>query len=509
MSGLQDNHTLYAADDGRLHRMRAVLDRAGYTEVTILSLFRSTELPTARQSRRTLPLLLWRTRGGGPLNTLVRLFLLQQSVRTAETRQAVAPTPLEDWAAAGLLRLAGAEAQAAVELRPHKDLLTAADWPDTATPEPVMGVAASTQALARLTIRGRVDRALDLGTGCGVLALLAARHSDAVAAVDLNPRAVAFARFNAILNGVSNVAWHAGDWFEPVRGQAFERIVCNPPFVIGPGDGPMHTQVGRPADGLCRDLVRAAPAFLRPGGFCQLVCNWACIAGQDWRARLAGWFEGTGCDAWVLHSHTEDAADYALRRIQESEEDAGKVGVRFSEWLASYERERIEAIGFGVVTLRRSSRTPAWFRCDPLPDVRGAGGAALERGFALHDFLNDHRDDRSLLEARLRPVPGLIWDVQHEGAAVGWTATRSALRQSDGLAFNGPADRDVAAFVGRCQGERTLGELLAESAADSGREINHFAPGFLKTVRRLVELGFLEPAEAAGLSATSRPAPDS
>jgi Methylase of polypeptide chain release factors len=47
--------------------------------------------------------------------------------------------------------------------------------------------------LASLTVRRDVASALDVGTGCGVQALLAAKHAERVVATDINERALAFA----------------------------------------------------------------------------------------------------------------------------------------------------------------------------------------------------------------------------------------------------------------------------------------------------------------------------
>ena len=74
------------------------------------------------------------------------------------------------------------------------------------------------------------DRVLDMGTGCGINAILAASISSDVTAVDINPRAVAAARYNAILNGVQDRV-HIGesDVFDCVDGR-FDLIVFDPPF---------------------------------------------------------------------------------------------------------------------------------------------------------------------------------------------------------------------------------------------------------------------------------------
>ena len=83
--------------------------------------------------------------------------------------------------------------------------------------------------LASLTPRRRVHRALDIGTGNGVHALLAAAHADEVIATDVNPRALAFTRISAALNGLDNVETRLGSLFEPVAGETFGLITCNAP----------------------------------------------------------------------------------------------------------------------------------------------------------------------------------------------------------------------------------------------------------------------------------------
>jgi release factor glutamine methyltransferase len=74
------------------------------------------------------------------------------------------------------------------------------------------------------------DRVLDMGTGCGVNAILAASTATRVLAVDINPVAVAAARRNAELNGVADrVEVRQSDVFTDVDGR-FDLIVFDPPF---------------------------------------------------------------------------------------------------------------------------------------------------------------------------------------------------------------------------------------------------------------------------------------
>jgi release factor glutamine methyltransferase len=62
-------------------------------------------------------------------------------------------------------------------------------------------------------------RVLDMGTGCGVSALLAARAGSEVVAVDVNPKAVECARANAERNGLAaQITFVHGDLFQRVEG---------------------------------------------------------------------------------------------------------------------------------------------------------------------------------------------------------------------------------------------------------------------------------------------------
>lgn len=380
--------TLSAGPRGALRRVRRALARAGYEEKTLCELLGVAALPSFRRRRHSLPEYLHRTRGGSPLETLARLFLLREAV-PADAVEAAGPAHPEDWVETGLAEWGPSGLRAAVELMPYEELVVAADWSGAAPADPfeVMGVSASSRALARTTVRRPAARALDLGTGCGLLALLAAAHSRSVVAIDVNPRALDFARWNAAFNGVTNIAFRQGDLFTPVQGETFDLIVCNPPFVLAPDVDYVHTHSGKEADALCREIVRAAPVHLAEGGLCQIVCNWAVLAGEDWRKRLKGWVTGTGCDVWVLHSHTEDAAAYAAARISEIENDPALCPRRFAEWMTCYRKQRIEAVGFGLITLRRRSGAAHVYRCEGLSEAAAAAGPARNGIFALRLFL--------------------------------------------------------------------------------------------------------------------------
>jgi len=80
-------------------------------------------------------------------------------------------------------------------------------------------------------------RILDLCTGSGVIAVSLAREYPAaqVVATELSPAAAALARRNAARNAVADrVDVREGDLFAPVRGERFDLIAANPPYIASP-----------------------------------------------------------------------------------------------------------------------------------------------------------------------------------------------------------------------------------------------------------------------------------
>jgi release factor glutamine methyltransferase len=75
---------------------------------------------------------------------------------------------------------------------------------------------------------------LDMGTGSGVCAIVAARYARRVVAVDIDETAVRCARINVLLNQAdAKVDVLRGDLFEPLSGRCFDVVLFNPPFLRG------------------------------------------------------------------------------------------------------------------------------------------------------------------------------------------------------------------------------------------------------------------------------------
>lgn len=144
--------------------------------------------------------------------------------------------------------------------------------------ENVYGPAEDTFLLAKNLCVNKNDFVLDMGTGCGILGILAAKKARAVIAVDINPSAVCCAKMNAKLNGVKrkmNIL--RGDLFQPIKeGEAFDVILFNAPYLPSAKEEP-NTWIDKAwAGGLGgRELIDRfflkASKYLEKGGRIFLV----------------------------------------------------------------------------------------------------------------------------------------------------------------------------------------------------------------------------------------------
>ena len=172
----------------------------------------------------------------------MRLFLAKIKVSTQALREAIAPMSMESWEEIGLIGTEDDSAFARLKILPFDRLHVVQEIYTPGMRQPpdfVVGIGAATLTVANFMIRRPTRLALDLGTGCGVLALLKSAESDRVIAADRNPRAIRMTEFNARLNGCSQTSIAA------VKGTSsnlslvlkFDLILSNAPFVISPSSG--------------------------------------------------------------------------------------------------------------------------------------------------------------------------------------------------------------------------------------------------------------------------------
>ncbi|WP_112241361.1 DUF7059 domain-containing protein [Kribbella monticola] len=431
-----------------------------------------------------------RTAAGEPIDAMIRLFLLQRPVPETTARKAF-PQTFPQLLALGITQQHGDEVTAAVDIRPYAederqwwvvaDLTPGLDGRrEPMRPDYVLGIAPASLSLVKLTVPIKAEKALDVGTGCGIQALHLTDRVNHIVATDVNPRALQLTRWTAALNAIE-LDVREGSLYEPVAGERFDLIVSNPPYVIAPpSDGRLtYRETGFAGDSVVEQLVRQAPGQLTEGGWCQLLANWTCIKGEDWQQRIASWTGDRA--AWAVQREQLDPAEYVELWLR----DAGLHGrpeytSRYDAWLRWLDEQGVEAIGMGWINLRNlpgSLDAEDW----PYEIEQPIGPAVLERF-----------ERREGLPADLTGLHLVVADdvVQETAGQPGAEDPATiVLRRQRGMRRAEQADTVLAGFVGACDGELSVGQIL--DALGSLLERDDVHTEYLPKIRTLITEGFL------------------
>lgn len=500
----------------QIDALRSDLTAAGYRVDAVRALW-GPEADAALHRGRRLPAIRALDRvGSTPVATLARLFLLGLPVSTTELQLALPSLGGAGAETLGLVSLVDDRAVPLLDLRPYSfadsrgpgEWWIASDLGELATGAPlrldhVLGVGGASLTLAGLQLPGRARRALDLGTGSGIQALHAARGADQVVATDISARALELTRFNASLNELA-VETRLGSLFEPVRGDRFDRMISNPPFVITPRDADVpdyeYRDGGLIGDGIVEAVVRGVGDVLTIGGIAQLLGNWEYRATEDGLDRVRRWVDASGLDAWVIEREQQDPSLYAETWIRDGGTLPGtpEFDALHEAWLRDFEARGVTGVGFGYLLLRRPDpeRGVTLRRFERL---HGAlGDTTVNLGKHLQDCLDGHdwqvaRDDTALLTARLAVAPDVTeqrhhWPGDADPAAMD-------LRQGGGFARTTQLDTALAAFVGACDGELAVGQIIAAIASLLDADEAALREDLLPRVRRLIDDAILLPTD--------------
>ncbi len=432
------------------------------------------------------------SRDAGALGTLIRLFLLGDAEPEPAVRAALGGVSVDEAVANEVVTN---DWRAGLDIRPYGDSwwivadLDADQLGTTVPGDHVLGVGHASVNLARATSRRPVGTLLDVGTGCGVQALHASTHAARITATDLSPRALALAAGTFRLNQL-DVELGTGEWFDPVRGRRFDQIVCNPPFVVGPPRVDyVYRDSGLGGDEASALVVRQLPAYLADGGVGQLLASWSHRAGEDWAERVTSWLP-PGVDAWFVQRDVADPALYVGTWLRDAGVDPRSPEGRAKSrvWLDWFAANKVDGVGFGYVTLRRTDSAEVQIVCE---DLRHAFddplGPEAARWLDAVSWLRTHR----LLEERFVVPPSVVLEDVSSPSTEGWSSIVRRLHRVDGPGWQHEIDEPTAKLLAGCQGAMTLEELLALLSFVYG-EIDETAA--LPVVRDLVLHGMLVPA---------------
>jgi len=297
--------------------------------------------------------------------TLIRLFFLETDEPRHDVVRALSAHTYAGCCTARLLRARGDRLEATLRIDPIRDQHFLSDRRfRTPVPgalrvggrDPIYPPSADSLLLRDAVVVPAGATLLDLCTGSGVQALQQADAASRLVAVDVNPRAVALARANAALNGIEHLEPRLGDLYAPVRGERFDVIIANPPFVTSPyAKGPSYHAGGATGDRILRRVLAGLDRHLQPGGRAFAVTHLGLRRGTEVADAARGWFARFSGRALILTLETGTAVDlaaaqalFAIRR------GAAAYAAEMRRWLAYLRAHRIDRIAALLVGAERA-----------------------------------------------------------------------------------------------------------------------------------------------------------
>jgi methylase of polypeptide subunit release factors len=395
--------------------------------------------------------------GTGELDTAIRLLFLQLDAQSADVARAL---DVDALVATGIVTVDAGVVRPRGRIVPVADVLLASDGFSRGAADPPDWVATYTptaRILDLLTPRPRVTRALDVGTGSGIHALLAANHADHVVATDINERALAFTALNAHLNDVDNIETRRGSLFDPVRGETFDLIMSNAPFVVSPEHRFAYRDGGLEGDELSRRVVTGATEHLAANGFASLLVSWIGASTDAADDTVVEWAAAAGCDAWVLPIWWSDALEHAASWNGELEDDPGAYGAAIETWLRYLDGLGAAVVSEGCVILhRRPGRTAVRLDTIDEDDLTDASDQIL-RAFAARERLTAARD--AVLDEPFALASTVRIECDHDNRG---RLVDARLRLDEGTGFTVDVDEALVGVLTSLDGRTTLRELLQD-----------------------------------------------
>ncbi|MBZ8177935.1 methyltransferase [Corynebacterium sp. 3HC-13] len=437
-----------------------------------------------------------------PLHTWIRLLILGDSLPTSTLHSLMSPELFQLCTITGLLVHQPdhpEQWQCPIDIRPHhlsglnhwvfsdRDASMHQHTPST---DHVLGVGAASLSLLNATPTTPVSRLLDLGCGSGIQALGQWSCAQEIIATDIHAPALryaeaTFASAQALHPRSKEVQLRLGPWFEPVQGETFDRIVANPPFVVGPPDiGHVYRDSGLDLDGATQLVITQSCQHLAPGGQAFLLGAWVHQEKLPWQHRVSAWLPDHGFNAWVIQRDNVDPELYVGTWLKDEGLDprSSLAQSRSAQWLQHFSQAGVNSIGFGIIAIERlADHHPSEVVAEEIPQpLRDPLGPEIAEYFTRTTWLREHSSEElrhSLFQVRPNVAKEEI-SVRDRDTGMGFRPAVTRLTRTDGPQFSHEIDDALASIISGLQPEgMTLYEVAELYATVQGLDLEEPVDG--------------------------------
>jgi|SRR5215469_11238848 len=431
------------------------------------------------------------------ITMLIRLFLQHGSFALQETEAYIPEQVLAVFLSLGLLSLDDTgRIYSPTLLTPTESVFCASDryrmvdgkasliedavYPSSSPP---------TQTFVRFLPRGKCRRLLEIGSGSGVCAMLAARgYSEQVWASDITSRSTEFAEFNRQLNAIPNMTVVQGDMYAAVEGMTFDRIIAHPPYVPVLKKKWVFYDGGEDGESISRRVIEGLAQHLEPGGRCycktlgsdrevpfeQRVRQWLGPSENEFDVLVAQWDEKPVPQFFAELSLAGDNA----------EQD-------FKNWLEFATRVKMRTfLNCMIAVQRRESDRPVFTvrryfspKSDP---------ASIEWLMTWQTAAMLRDPATTILGSRPRTSQGVQLSFKRRHVADDWVPVEFRIETEYPFANDGVLEQWMPALFSYCTGEVTTADIFARLKAEQLVAEGTSDAAFANMIAAFVARGFLE-----------------
>jgi len=436
-----------------------------------------------------------------PLDLVIRLFLIGEMVKDHELEEWVSEPVIETLRGLGLITRHSRQPEnsyATTALYPAHGLFLVSDrW---SSPEDAPIEMAADVVYPAVTVNTGhfvdtlpdepCDSFLDLCSGSGVAALLAARRYARHAwSTDVTEASTRCAEFSRLLNGIENLTVAQGDLYQAAGKRTFDRIAANPPYMPSLRPAEIYAYGGELGDQITRRIVEALPEYLRPGGRFYAVTAGPDRDGEGFEVRMRSWLGNAAGEFDIFFFERRSFEPSEIAHQQAAKTRGGPEEV--DAWKKLFAERGVKNLVYGSLVIQRKTEAgrPVTVRRRKGPRL---GTAEIEW---LRTWETAAADDAILgriLDAKPIAAMGLELRVIHRLQNGELAPQEFTLETSYPFTVECAIQPWAAYLIARCDGKATACELLVylkESGVIAASEPEQEFADFLRV---LISGGFLE-----------------